>query len=190
MEKSQKTKLKNAALILIDVQKGFDDPFWGKRNNPDAEANMCKLLRFWRKKRRPIFHIKNDSTEPESPLRPEKTGNAIKGIVKPGRSEPVISKTVNSALIGTDLEERLRSSKITTLVFVGLTTDHCVSTTARMAANLGFIVYVVADATATFDRDSFDGKHYSAQAMHNFALASLDKEFATIVNTANLIDGE
>ena len=177
----------NTALIIIDVQKGFDEPKWGVRNNLFAEENIAKLLKAWRQAKCPIFHIKNDSTEPNSPLRPNLPGNEIKDIVKPQVNELLIIKHVNSAFIGTDLEKKLRENGIKTLVMVGLTTDHCVSTTARMAGNLGFTVYVVSDATATFDRKGFNEKHYSAEEMHELALVSLQNEFATIVETESLI---
>lgn len=178
---------KNAALLIIDVQKGFDDPKWGKRNNLSAEKNMAKILNAWRKTKRPVFHVKNDSTEPNSPLRPNLIGNHIKDIVKPNKNEPLITKNVNSAFIGTQLEKNLRKKGIETLIIVGLTTDHCVSTTARMAGNLGFNVYVISDATATFDRKGFDGKYYSPEKMHTIALVSLQNEFATVIDTKSLL---
>ncbi len=174
---------KKIALILIDVQEGFNDPVWGKRNNPDAEKNMALLLNKWREQKQPVFHIKNDSIEPASPLWPSRAGNAIKGVVAPLKNETVLIKHVNSAFIGTDLEKRLRNQNINTLVIAGLTTDHCVSTTARMADNLGFKVFVVDDATATFERKSYNGRKYTAGKMHALALASLYKEFAQIVRT-------
>lgn len=184
-----KTSHSNTALILIDVQKGFDEKdFWGKRNNPNAEENMAKILNVWRKTNRPIFHIKHNSRNLNVPLHPNHKGNKIKDIVKPLSNEILITKTVNSALIGTDLEERLRKEKIKTVIIVGLTTDHCVSTTVRMARNLGFNVYVVDDATATFERIGPNGKHYSAKQMHDLALASLHNEFAKIVDTKFLLN--
>lgn len=176
-------KPKNPALIIIDVQKGFEDPKWGKRNNPQAEVNISKLLSIWRKKQFPIFHIKNNSTEPTSPLRPDSPGNAIKEIVRPINNEPVLIKNVNSSFIGTNLEKRLKKLNIENLVIVGLTTDHCVSTTVRMADNLGFKVWIVSDATATFNRIGFNGKIYSAEHMHQLALVQLQDEFATIVES-------
>jgi nicotinamidase-related amidase len=170
-------------IIVIDVQKGFDDPCWGRRNNPDAEGNIALLLDVWRRTGQPVIHVRHDSTHALSPLRPGRPGNDLKEIVKPARGEPVLGKEVNSAFIGTDLEERLRRSGSTSVVLVGLTTNHCVSTTARMAANLGFDVRVVSDATATFERKSPFGSLVSAEVMHEIGLTELQGEFATVVDT-------
>ena len=179
--------IKEAALLLIDVQKGFDDPTWGARNNPDAEEKMSQLLETWRSTGRPIFHVQHHSREPKSPLRPGQKGCEIKEIVKPLANEPVIQKHVNSAFIGTALEYRLMEHGIESVVLAGLTTDHCISTTARMAANLGFETFVISDATATFDRVGPSGRHYTADQIHELALVSLHDEFATILDTEKLI---
>ena len=177
----------NTALIIIDVQDGFSDPTWGNRNNPHAEANIAKLLALWREKKRPIYHIQHMSTHPDSPLRPNQAGNTIQRIVAPQGDEPVIQKAVNSAFIGTDLENRLRKNAIHSVVIVGLTTNHCVETTTRMAGNLGFNTFIVADATATFDRMGYDGILYPAETIHAISLANLNDEFATIVTTDDLL---
>lgn len=178
---------RTTALVLIDVQEGLDEPRLGQRNNPAAEANMARLLRHWRKSGRPIFHIQHMSTEPESPLRPELPGNAIKSIVTPGDAEPVIQKRVNNAFVGTDLDQRLRSALIGSLVIVGLTTNHCVSTSARMASDLGYDTVVVADATAAHEQRSYDGSHHPAETVHQLALANLHQEFATILTTDQVL---
>lgn len=178
---------KDAALIIIDVQKGFDDPSWGRRNNPQAESNIARLLETWRKTGRPLFHIQHRSRMPGSVLGPGSPGFEFKDAAKPHSGEPVIQKNVNSAFIGTDLEARLRQNGLKTLVIAGLVTDHCVSTTARMAGNLGFDAYVVSDATATFDRVGPDGRSYKAEDIHAINLASLDEEFATVVDTEELL---
>lgn len=174
----------NAALILIDVQKFFDEPERGERNNPDAELKMAALLGAWRQTGRPIVHVQHIS----NPSLPHNTGREIKDIVAPLEGEPLFVKSVNSAFIGTNLESHLRDAGIETLVIVGLTTDHCVSTTTRMAKNLGFNPYLVSDATATFERVSFDGKRYGPEEIHNLALVSLHDEFATIVETREILD--
>lgn len=173
----------NAALILIDIQDGFDDPYWGKRNNPQAEANAARLLAAWRKSNRPVFHVQHLSVEENSPLRADRAGSKLKDLVEPAASEPVITKHVNSAFIGTDLEARLRAAGINEVVLAGLTTDHCVSTSTRMAGNLGFSTYIVHDACATFNRVAPDGKQWAADEIHSSALASLHGEFATAISS-------
>jgi len=178
---------KNAALIIVDVQKGFDDPRWGRRNNPHAESNIERLLAAWRKSHMPVFYIQHCSKVADSPLKPGTPGNQIKDIVAPRSEEPVVRKDVNSAFIGTDLESQLRRKGIGTLVIAGITTDHCVSTTARMAGNMRFDVYVISDATATFNRTGPDGKTYDAELIHEVNLASLHNEFATVVDTEDML---
>jgi len=177
----------NTALLLIDVQQGLDDPRWGARNNPDAERNIAALLAAWRRTQRPVIHVQHMSREPDSPLRPDRPGNAFKPEAVPQPGEPVFHKAVNCAFIGTALEAHLRAHRIDTVVVVGITTNHCVSSTVRMAANLGFTVVVVSDGTATFERTGPDGDHHSAELMHRVALASLHGEFAAVRRTSELL---
>ena len=178
----------NAALLVIDVQKGFDrynEEY--HRNNPQLEANIARLQRAWRETGRPIIHVQHLSKLPESPLRPGQPGADIKDEVLPLPGEAVVQKSVSSAFIGTTLEADLRRRGLTTLVLTGMQTNMCVSTTARMAGNLGFTTYVVSDATATFDNMGPDGKRYGAELLHDVALADLHGEFATVVDTATIL---
>ena len=179
------TKAARPALILIDIQQAFGDiEYWGgQRNNPDAELRASELLQLWREHGLPLFHIQHCSSILTSPLHETHPGNRFNEMVTPAEREPVIQKNVNSAFIGTDLQARLDDAKITTLVIVGLTTDHCVSTTTRMAGNLGYETFLVADATATFNKKGTNGQNYSAELIHETALASLNDEFATVVSS-------
>jgi nicotinamidase-related amidase len=179
---------KDAVLLVIDVQKGMD-VFAAEynRNNPDLEKNIARLQRAWRESGRPVIHVQHLSKSPNSPLRPGQAGAEIKDEVRPLPGEPVIQKSVNSAFIGTTLEADLRRRGLSTLVMTGLQTNMCVSTTARMAGNLGFTTYVVSDATATFDNSGPDGKRYSSELLHDVALADLHGEFATIVDTQTVL---
>lgn len=177
----------HTTLILIDVQKGFDEPFWGQRNNPGAEANIARLLAIWREREWPVVHVRHCSARPNSPLNEANPGNAFKPEAMPKKGEPEFKKSVNSAFIGTDLEAFLRQHQTQDLVMTGLTTDHCVSTSVRMAANLGFNVTLVSDATATFERTGPDGNRYSADQMHAINLASLHEEFCTVLSTKDLV---
>jgi nicotinamidase-related amidase len=177
----------NTALVVIDVQQGFLDPRWGRRNNPDAESHIAVLLAAWREAGQPLFIVRHASRSPNGAFRPDTPGFAFKAESEPLEGETVITKEVNSGFIGTDLEQRLREGGIDTVVLCGLTTDHCVSTTARMAGNLGFTTVVVEDACATHERTGPDGRHYTAEQMHATALASLNGEFARIAGTADVL---
>lgn len=178
----------DAVLLVVDVQKGMD--VYAKqynRNNPALETNIARLQHAWRKTGRPIIHVQHLSTEPQSPLRPGQPGVEIKDEVRPIAGEPVVQKSVSSAFIGTTLEKDLRRRGHTTLVVVGMQTNMCVSTTARMAGNLGFKTYVVSDATATFDNTGPDGTRYGSELIHNIALADLNGEFSTVVDTKTVL---
>ena len=179
--------MKRPALMVIDLQKGLDDPSLGKRSNPGAESNIALLLAEWRKRDFPVIHVKHNSVEPESLLRPELPGNAVKEEAKPLPDEKQFHKTVNSAFIGTGLAEYLKDQGINSLVMVGLTTDHCVSASARMAGDLGFDVTVVSDATAAHGRKGFDGVEYSGEEIHKISLVSLDGEFCTVQSTEEIL---
>ena len=180
--------MNNTALLIIDVQKGLDDPALGRnRNNPQAEANMALLLSQWRKRNRPVIHIRHCSVEPHSPLRPGLPGYDFKEEVRPQAGEKRFDKSVNSAFVGTALADHLRGREISSLVVVGLTTDHCVSATTRNAADLGFEVTLVSDATATFERQDHEGITHPADVVHKVNLASLKGEFCGIRSTEELL---
>ncbi|KAL4951967.1 Isochorismatase-like protein [Aspergillus filifer] len=214
------------ALLLIDNQRGFAvDPtkpsHWGTaRSNPSFETNLTNLINSFRsaKSRYPqghleIIHIFHSSIQPESYLHSSfDNGRGIQPIefAEPAGdgSEKVIWKSVNSAFIGTELVSYLQGRDIRQLIIAGLTTDHCVSTTTRMAANLGVVdrfprgrpvlnsdgshggdvevdkgrIVLVGDATATWAKGDFD-----AETVHAVSLASLDGEFADVLSTQEVV---
>jgi nicotinamidase-related amidase len=177
----------NTALIVVDMQKGFGDVSWGTRNNPDAESRVASLLLHWREARAPVIHVHHYSRSPTGCFRPGTPGSEPMVLAVPHDGEFVYRKSVNSAFIGTTLETDLRQHAISSVVIVGLTTNHCVSTTVRMAGNLGFATYVVSDATAAFDRPGADGRPRRAEDVHNAALGDLHEEFAEVVDTQTVL---
>ncbi|KAK7946921.1 isochorismatase family protein [Apiospora aurea] len=228
------------ALILIDVQNGFLHPsYWGtERSTPECEANIAQLLaqaRAHNAKAREsssqsgesgddgtvlICHVHHHSITPSSMLHPDQTVE-IDGVPRraveaqpfaaPLAGETVWTKDVNSAFVGTGLEAYLRSRRVRQLVLCGLTTDHCVSTSTRMAGNLRIVdevenavdeknlpgkkkkktttvvksegnIVLVGDACATYAKGGFE-----AETVHRVSLASLDGEFAHVAGTADVI---
>jgi len=177
----------NKALIMIDVQKGFDDKKWGERNNPDAEVNMKKVLDACREHHWEIIHIQHVSDNFKSVFYYGGEGFQIKQMVAPLQQEKIITKRVNSAFIGTDLDEYLQTCHIDTVVIVGLTTPHCVSTTTRMSGNLGYKTYIISDATAAFGMNDYHGTFIEAEVIHHLSLTTIHDEFATVLNTQQFL---
>ncbi len=168
------------ALMIVDVQKGFDRAdFWGPRNNPDCEANIAALLEHWSG---PRIFVRHDSTEPGSPLAPGQPGNDFKDVIT-GEPDVLITKHVNSCFYGEpDLHQWLQERGITELAICGITTNHCCETTARMAGNLGYDVQFVIDATHTFDRGNL-----TADQLVEATATNLHGEFAAVVRTKDVL---
>ena len=180
----------NSALIVVDVQEGFDDEsLVNKRNNPDADRNIEAIIKAWEKSRRPIVVVQHNSVSAGSVLNPSKPGNALKPYVRSVKPDLAVTKSVNSAFYGTpDLDLWLKSSGIHQIVIVGIQTNMCCETTARMAGNLGYDVIFVPDAMHTFDATGPDGVVISADEITRATVASLfDGGFAKIASTSDLL---
>ncbi|KAJ5562568.1 hypothetical protein N7535_002985 [Penicillium sp. DV-2018c] len=213
------------ALILIDNQKSFTNPtavtHWGKeRSTPNYEQNIDSLLTTFRAAKArsssqngvplEVIHIFHTAIEKDSPFHPSKSNLEPLDVAIPAAdgSERIFWKSVNSSFIGTGLEAYLREKGFRQLIFAGLMTDHCVSTTVRMAANLKVVdrfldgplriradgshendplvdsgrILLVGDATAAFDKGGFD-----AETVQRVTLASLEGEFADVVGTEEVV---
>ena len=177
----------NTALIVIDLQRAIDDPSWGTRNNPGAEANVGRLLTLWRSTGRPVFHVRHVSQSPHSTYRDGQKGIEFKPVALPHGGEVILTKHVCSAFTGTDLEQRLRSLRSEDVVIAGVTTNNSVEATARVSGDLGFRTIVVSDATFTFGRADFDGRPRTADEVHSMSLANLDGEYARICTTEEVL---
>ena len=181
---------RNPALLLVDIQKAFlEKDYPGLiRNNEHAEFICGKILKKWRTLDLPIIHVRHSSTNPESKLHKSRPGFEFNDYVTPLENEMVLTKEVNSAFIGTNLENILIKSHIDTLVIVGMTTNHCISTTVRMSGNLGFDTYLISDSTACYNTKGMNGEIIDCNTIYNSALASLQEEFATVIDSKELFD--
>lgn len=179
--------LTGAVLLPVDLQRAFDEPSWPRRWNDALDANGLALLSAWRAARRPLIHVRHDSVEPASSLRPERPGHRFRAGFEPLPGEELVAKSVNSAFIGTDLDLRLRRLDARRVVVFGLSTDMCVSTTIRTGANFGWSMLLVADACDCFDLPDGTGGTLRAEAIQAAHVATLGFEFCQAVATQDLI---
>lgn len=173
----------NAALIVIDVQVGFDDPYWGRRSNPDAEENIGRLIAAWTATDRPVVRVRHASLNPGSPLAPDAPGHAFKPVAAEVEPDLEIVKSVHSSFHGTpDLHAWLTGSGIRQIVICGIQTNRCCETTARLAGDLGYDMLYALDATYTFDEDGIPAEQFMAATAVN-----LDGHFGRVVTTGELV---
>jgi nicotinamidase-related amidase len=174
------------ALIVVDVQRGFADPTWGRRNNPACEENVARLIETYRRRGEPLVFVRHDSNEPGSPLAPGTDGNAFQDVVT-GEPDLLVTKHVNSSFLGDPpLDPWLTERGIDRIAICGIQTNMCCETTARMGGNLGYEVRFVLDATHTFDLTGPDGQTIPADLLAQVTAANLDGEFARVVTTRDV----
>ena len=178
--------LSRAVLLPVDMQQAFDGPSWPRRWNQELDANGLALLAGWRSAGRPIIHVRHDSVEPGSMLARGAPGNAFRPGFEPRADEPLVTKSVNSAFIGTDLDLRLKRLGAKHVVVFGISTDMCVSTTVRTGANLGWDMVLVPDACDCFDLPDGHGGTIPAEDIQRAHVATLAFEFARVMSTAEL----
>ncbi|WP_085632140.1 cysteine hydrolase family protein [Pseudomonas sp. R16(2017)] len=177
----------NAALIIIDQQKGILHPRLGRRNNPQAEARILDLLGTWRRSGRPVIHVQHLSRSPDSVFWPGQSGVEFQERFAPQDGERLVQKQVPDAFCATGLEAMLRRAGIGQLVIVGVATHNSVEATARTAGNLGFEAWVAEDACFTFDKADFFGALRSAEDVHAMSLGNLHGEYATVVGSREIL---
>ncbi len=179
--------LTSAVLLPVDMQQAFDAPPWPRRWNRDVDSNGLALLDAWRTAGRPIIHVRHDSVQPGSTLAPGTPGNAFRPGFEPLDGEPLVTKSVNAAFIGTDLAFRLKQLGAKHVVTFGISTDMCVSTTVRTGANMGWDMLLAADACDCFDLPDGNGGVIAAEAIQAAHVATLGFEFCRVVATADLV---
>jgi nicotinamidase-related amidase len=175
------------ALILIDMQRAMTSSALPKRNNPNAEKNILKLLRVWRNGSRSVVHVRHISREPQSVFRPGQSGVEFQDDLAPLSSEHVLEKNVPDAFVNTGLERWLHARGVESVIIVGVSTNNSVEASARSAGNLGFKTVVVSDATFAFEKKDYAGVLRSADEVHAMSLANLEGEYAKIVTTQELL---
>ncbi|HEU5040882.1 MAG TPA: isochorismatase family protein [Gemmatimonadales bacterium] len=135
---------------MIDVQESFraDAARWARRGNPAFEANLVRLVSAYRAAGLPLIFFLH--TDPDPFFERESPYLRLMDFMVPRAEEPVLLKDTRNCFTSTDLEQRLRALGVGRLVITGVQTEQCCETTARLAADLGYDVDFVTEATQTF----------------------------------------
>jgi nicotinamidase-related amidase len=180
-----------AALLVVDLQQGFEDPSRPPRDNPACEANVRALVDAAQARGDAVVLVRHDSTVPTSSLAPGHPGNAFKPILDGVEPDLLVPKHVHSSFHGeVDLHAWLTQRGIRDLIVCGIQTNRCCETTTRVAGDLGYDVRFVRDATHTFDEPDPDGgPDLPAALLSRVTAANLDGHFARVVTTAEVVAG-
>ena len=177
------------ALLVIDVQMALaqEDAAGTERSCPEAEANIALLLEKFRAAGDMVVHIHHHGTDPDDPFHPDAAGSAVQPVAAPAPGEPAVNKTGSSGFVGTSLQDILNGAGIERVITCGATANHCVESTTRSAADLGFQPVYAADAVWTYGITGPDGVHYSADQIHAVSMATLDGEIASVKRTQDIL---
>ncbi len=172
------------ALVLVDFQEEFFRGPLPVVGAADAVDRAASLLAWARRSGIVVAHVRNVSSRPGSRLFDASSPNvAIVPALAPLPEELVVTKSMAGAFSRTDLDARLRSQGIETVIVAGIMTHLAVDTSARDAMVLGYRVIVAADACATRALPSpIGGPQIDARDVHRTALASLADRFADVLD--------
>ena len=152
--------------------------------------NLVRMLAFFRERRLRIIYITYGSEmedyrdAPAHMVRLFKSTNNRKGEleheiveeVKPHPDEPVLNKTTMSAFTSTGIDSLLRSMGIEYLLFAGMSTNMCVGTTARDAADRGYHCLLIEDCCGAAQNE-----------YHRWEIVNFQRLFGRVESSDNLM---
>jgi nicotinamidase-related amidase len=179
--------MNNTALLLIDIQDSFKiGNRWERRANRDFEKNVSTLLDYWRAAPLPVFFILG--SDPDPGFGRNDPEFRLMDFMHRREEEPLIVKNTRNSFTSTDLQQRLDRQGIKRLAVTGIQMEQCVETTTRVAADLGYDVDFVIDATQTFPiANRATGEEISTDALIERTKFVLRDRFARIINTRDLL---
>jgi nicotinamidase-related amidase len=140
-----------SALVVIDVQESFRRrPNWQVVSNPGIVAAVNDLVAAARAAGDLVIWVLHAEPGTGDVFDPVAGHVRLMDGLTPAAGEPVLTKTSRNAFTTTNLGQILTERGIRDLTVCGIQTEQCCETTARLAADLGYDVTFVIDATATF----------------------------------------
>jgi nicotinamidase-related amidase len=187
MSTSDAVPLSQSALLVIDAQESFKvRPRWARRANPSFEANVSALVDAYGAAGLPIFYFLHTDGDAEFAL--DSPYLRLMDFLSPRPGEPVMLKNTRNCFTSTTLQAKLVGLGVRRLAITGIQLEQCCETTARVAADLGYAVDVVVDATDTFPiaNTVVPGEELGVDAVIERTIYALRGRFARIVSTATL----
>ncbi len=179
--------IERSALLVVDIQDSFKATSrWERRNNPRFEENVDRLIQAWRGAGLPVIFVLH--TDPDPGFETTSPFFKLMDFLKLEPGEPVIVKNTRNAFTSTNLQEMLREKGVERLVVTGISTEQCCETTTRVAADLGFDVDFVTEATRTFPiTDEATGDVLSTDEIVRRTEMVLRGRFARIATVEGLV---
>jgi nicotinamidase-related amidase len=179
--------IEQSALLVIDAQDSFKvGPRWAKRNNPAFEKNVSSLIEAYRAAHLPVvFFLHTDSDEA---FAKDSSSFKLMDFLKPRKDEPVMVKNTRNCFTSTTLQPYLIERGVRRVSITGIQTEQCCETTARIAADLGYAVDFVTEATMTFPIPNWDkpGEELGVDAIRERTEYALRRRFARITTVNQL----
>jgi len=182
-----KVSIAQSALLVIDAQDSFKvGSRWGRRNNPDFERNVDALVEAYRAAHLPVvFFLHTDSDEAFAKDSPS---FKLMDFLKPRKDEQVMVKNTRNCFTSTTLQPYLIERGVRRVSITGIQMEQCCETTARIAADLGYAVDFVTEATMTFPIPNWDkpGEELGVDAIRERTEYVLRRRFARITTVSQL----
>lgn len=185
---TDEVSLSESALLVVDVQDSFRvGPRWERRNNRQFESNVTALIEAFRAAQRPVFFFLHTDSDPG--FATDSPHFRLMEFLAPLAEEPVLLKDTRNCFTSTNLQARLIHLGVRRLAIVGIQMEQCCETTARVAADLGYAVDFVLDATLTFPivHRERPGEELGTAAIEERTAYALRDRFARITSTRQLL---
>jgi nicotinamidase-related amidase len=184
---AEQVPIEQSALLVIDAQDSFKaNNKWERRNNLDFEKNVGRLVELYRRRGLPIIYFLHTDSDPGF----QKTSPYFKlmDFLSPRPSEPVLHKDTRNVFTSTGLPALLMEKGVRRVVITGIQMEQCCETSARMAADLGYAVDFVTEATMTFPIPNYDqpGEELGVDAIRERTEYALRRRFARITTVEML----
>ena len=184
---NKRVPITESALLVIDAQDSFKvGDRWERRNNKEFEKNIGQLVRIFREHGLPVIYFLHTDDDPGF----EKTSPHYKlmDFIAPRESEPVMHKNTRNVFTSTGLPELLMEKQVRRVVITGIQMEQCCETSARVAADLGYAVDFVTEATMTFPIPNHDqpGQELDVEAIRERTEYVLRRRFARIATVSDI----